>query len=421
MPRSLCSIAWVIVLIIGIQVGEASNASWPQWRGPGFQGSTGQGSYPESWAGEDGLAWKFELPGRGFSTPVVWNEHIIVTAPIDGKDGVLNLDFSGKPRWQTALTPEKSGKHRNASGCNPSPITDGETVFAYFKSGTLAALDFGGKVIWQTNLQQIFGEDKLWWDVGTSPVLTRDYVVAMVLHGGDSGLVAFHKKSGEIAWQLERSFEVPNENWDSYTTPIVIEHAGQEIILVWGADHVTAHRVSDGGFLWSSGGFNPNSKPNWPSVASPVVAGDVLVVTYGRGQYTAGIRLGGEGDVTEANRIWTREGVGAFVPTPAVHNGKVYLLGDRGEITCIDPESGETIWEDALPKHRGKYYASPTIAGGSLYAAREDGVVFVARIEGAFEVLSENPMGEKMIASPVPVADQLLLRGEQSLFLVGSN
>jgi len=94
MPRSLCLFAWVIVLIVGVQVVEASNASWPQWRGPGFQGSTGQGSYPESWAEEDGLTWKFELPGRGFSTPVVWNEHIIVTAPIGGKDGVLNLDFS---------------------------------------------------------------------------------------------------------------------------------------------------------------------------------------------------------------------------------------------------------------------------------------------------------------------------------------
>jgi outer membrane protein assembly factor BamB len=344
-----------------------------------------------------------------------------VTAPIDGKDGVLDLDFSGKLRWQTALSQERSGKHRNASGCNPSPVTDGETIFAYFKSGTLAALDFGGAVIWQTNLQQIFGEDRLWWDVGTSPVVTREYVVGMVLHGGQSGLVAFHKKSGEIAWQLERSFEVPNENWDSYTTPLVTEQDGEEIILVWGADHVTAHRAADGGFLWSSGGFNPESKANWPSVASPVVAGNVLIVTYGRGQYIAGIKLGGKGDVTATHRLWTRESLGAFVPTPAVHEGRVYLLADRGQITCIDPGSGETIWAETLPKHRSKYYASPTIAGERLYAAREDGTVFVVRINGGFKILSENPMGEKMIASPVPVAGHLLLRGEQSLFLVGSN
>ena len=420
MSKHLYTIAWILVFVAATQAGEVTAASWPQWRGPGFTGSTGFGTYPVAWAEGNGLTWKFKLPGRGFSTPIVWGEHIVVTAPIEGKDGVLDLDFSGKVRWQTALTPERSGKHRNASGCNPSPATDGESIFVYYKSGTFAALDFNGEVRWQTNLQEIFGEDQLWWDIGTSPVLTDRYVVGMVLHGGKSGLVSFHKKTGEIAWQIDRSFECPRENWDGYSTPLVVEYEGQEIILVWGADHVTAHRASDGELLWSCGGFNPEREQNWPSVASPVVAGNVLIVAYGRGQFLAGIRLGGSGDVTETHRLWTREDLGAFVPTPAVRDGKVYLLGDRGEITCIDPNSGETLWASALPKHRSRYYSSPTIAGGILYAAREDGVVFVVRITGEFKVVSENPMGEKMIASPVPVANRLLLRGEHRLFLVGS-
>jgi outer membrane protein assembly factor BamB len=242
----------------------------------------------------------------------------------------------------------------------------------------------------------------------------------MVLHGGKSGLVAYEKKTGEIAWQLDRPYDCPNENWDSYTTPLVVDYKDQQIILVWGADHVTAHRASEGDLLWSCGGFNPGGQANWPSVASPVVAGDVLIITYGRGQYLTGIRLGGSGDVTETHRLWTREGVGAFVPTPAVQGGHVYVLGDRGQITCIDPTSGRTLWAASLPKHRSKYYSSPTVTGGILYAAREDGAVFAVRIDGEFEVLAENPMGEKIIASPVPVANRLLLRGEDSLFLVGS-
>jgi len=374
-----------------------------------------------SWSEGDGLLWKYQLPGRGFSTPIVWGEHIIVTAPIEGRDGVVALSFSGEVRWQTAFDPEREGKHRNASGCNPSPVTDGESIFAYFKSGALAVLDFNGGVRWKTNLQEIFGEDKLWWDVGTSPVLTEDYLVGMVLHGGKSGLVAFQKKTGEIAWQVDRPYDCPNENWDSYTTPLVFEYEGEEIVMAWGADHVTAHRASDGRFLWSCGGFNPDGTPNWPAVASPVIADDVLVVTYGRGQFIAGIQLGGSGDVTQTHRLWTRTELGAFVPTPAVHKNKVYLLGDRGEITCLDPNSGETLWTETLPKHRSKYYSSPTIAGDRLYAAREDGVVFVAQLAEKFEVLSENSMDDRMIASPVPVANRLLLRGEHNLFLVGAD
>jgi outer membrane protein assembly factor BamB len=419
MSRYLQTLACVI-LFTGVAVGLPPEANWPSWRGTDFSGSLESGDYPVKWTSTENLAWKFKLPGRGFSTPIVWGERIIVTAPVEGKDSVLSLDLSGKLMWQVALTPERSGKHRNASGCNPSPVTDGEVIVAYFKSGTLAALDFSGKVLWTKNLQDVFGKDQLYWDIGTSPVLTEKYVIGTVMHTGKSGMVAYEKPTGKEAWKVFRQYDTPTENSDSYTTPLVIKRAGQEIILVWGADHVTAHRTSDGKLLWSSGGFNPNQTQNWPSVGSPVVSGDTLVINYGRGAHVAGIRLGGSGDVTKTNRLWTQDGLGAFVPTPAVYDGRIYVLTDRGGINCIDPSSGEVIWSEELPKHRGKYYSSPTIAGGKLYAAREDGVVFAVQISGGFKVLSENPMDEKMIASPVPVAGQLLLRGEEHLFSVGA-
>lgn len=417
MSKCFQTLVCVVVLTGGL-AAQAAETKWSTWRGPDFSGSTGSGPYPVELANNNNLAWKFELPGRGFSTPIVWGERIIVTAPVDGKDSVLSLDLSGKLHWQVALTPERSGKHRNASGCNPSPVTDGELIVAYYKSGTLAALDFNGKVLWTKNLQEVFGEDQLYWDIGTSPVLTEKYVIGTVMHSGKSGMVAYEKLTGKEAWQIGRHYDTPNENSDSYTTPVVIERAGQEIILLWGADHVTAHQASDGKLLWSSSGFNPNQTQNWPSVGSPVVSGDTLIINYGRGAHVAGIRLGGNGDVTKTNRLWTRDGIGAFVPTPAVYDGRIYVLSDRGGISCIDPSSGATLWSGDLPKHRSNYYSSPTIAGGKLYAAREDGAVFVAQIEGEFKVLSENPMAEKMIASPVPVNGHLLLRGEQHLFSI---
>lgn len=420
MSKRFHTVACVLLLSAVGNAAEPPMSNWPLWRGPDFNGSTRSGTYPVKWTADDNLAWKVELPGRGCSTPIVWGDHIILTAPIDGQDGMVDLDFSGKIRWQTTLGPQRKGKHRNGSGCNPSAVTDGRFIFAYYKSGRLAGLDLSGKLLWQTNLQQRFAKDTLFWDVGTSPVLTDEHVVATVMHAGESFLAAFEKRTGSMAWKAARNYDCPIEGDQSYTTPIVIDHQGSQAILVWGAEHVTAHGAADGKPLWSCGGFNPRRKTFWVSVASAVIAGDVAVVPYGRGTHLAGVRLGGQGDVTETHRIWTREDTGAFVPTPAACDGKVYLLGDRGQVSCIDPESGKTLWSDALPKHRMNYYASPTIADGKLYAAREDGVVFVARVVGPFKVLSENPMGEQTIASPVPVGNRLLLRGERHLFCVGA-
>lgn len=421
MSKPLHALATLVLLSAACHAAERPTANWAQWRGPDFAGSAPSGTYPVEWSDGHNLAWKVELPGRGCSTPIVWQQQIIVTAPIGGNDGVASFDATGKSLWQTALGPQRPGKNRRASGCNPSPVTDGKSIFVYYKSGTLAALDLGGNVLWKADLQQVFGEDQLWWDIGTSPVLTEQYVIGTVMHGGESGLVAFDKPTGNMAWKADRNYRCPMENDNGYSTPLVIERGGRQVILTWGADHVTAHGAADGALLWSCGGFNPDRTSFWPSVASPVVAGEVLVVAYGRGSFLAGVRLGGSDDVTSTHRLWTREQLGAFVPTPAVHDGKIYLLGDRGAITCLDPKSGKTLWADALPRHRSNYYASPVIAGGKLYAAREDGVVFVARITGGFEVLAENPMGEQMIASPVPVSNRLLLRGERHLFCVQAN
>jgi len=176
--------------------------------------------------------------------------------------------------------------------------------------------------------------------------------------------------------------------------------------------------------LWSCGGFNPEEKALWPAVATPIVVGDMAVVPYGRNDRKLprlhGIKLGGSGDVTSTHRLWMRDDISSFVPSPASYKGGVYLLRDRGEIECVDPVTGKNHWSAALPKDRSNYYASPLIAGGKLYAAREDGVVFVADVEGEFRLLSENDLGEPIIAMPVPFDGQILIKGTKNLFLFGS-
>ena len=414
----------VVLLLAGPVAGADPPADWPRWRGPQDTGSTELGTYPAR-LDESTTRWRADLPGKGCSTPIVLNRTIYLTAPVAGNDALLAWDWSGNQQWSAVFGRETAGKHRNGSGCNASPVTDGSAVFVYFKSGTLAAVELDGTIRWQTNLVERFGEDQRFWDHGSSPVLTREHVILARLHAGDSWLAAFDKTSGELAWKAARNYTVPLEADQCYTTPLVIQHDGREAVLVWGAQHVTIHDAADGQPYWTCGNFNPEDNKLWPAIATPVIVGDMAVICYGRndrGQPRLhGIRLTGRGDVTASNHIWRRDDSGAFVPSPAVDRGRVILVRDRGEVEGLDPATGRTIWRGEFPKARASFYASPTIAGGRLYAAREDGVVFVASVAAdRFEPLSENNLGEPVIASPVPACSRLYLRGESHLFCLAS-
>jgi outer membrane protein assembly factor BamB len=412
--------AVAICLLIPLPLLAAdSGKSWPSWRGAQGTGSTAEGEYPARFSDTENVVWKVELPGKGCSTPIVVDKQILVTGPADGQDAVLAIDRDGKPLWQAQIGPEKSGTHRNGSAANSSPVSDGKLVFAYFRSGNLAGLDLAGNVLWKTNLQKRFGRDTLYWDIGTSPVLTEKACIIAVMHSGESYLAAFEKESGELLWKVPRNYKTPVEGDHSYATPIVIDHAGKEAILVWGAERLTAHDAKNGEILWLCAGFNPRKQGNWVAVASAIVVDDMAIVPYGRGTHLTGVKLGGDGDVTESHRLWTRNDTGTFVPSPAMYDGKLFLVRDGGEVECLDPKTGETLWNDRFPRSASKYYASPTIAGGKLYAAREDGVVMVADIRDKFTLLSENDLQEQIIASAVPLDGKLLIRGEKHLFCVG--
>ncbi len=324
-----------------------------------------------------------------------------------------------KPFGNFPSEPSAPGNIKTAQAATPPPTTDGKTVFVAFKSGTLAAVDLKGKLRWKADLTQ-YGKDTLYWDFGTSPVLTEKNVVMALMREGGSYLIAFDKLTGEVRWKVSRDFTTAVEGDHSYATPIVFRDQGKESLLVFGAAHLTAHDAASGALLWSCGDFNTKSVKNWPTVASPIIVGQIAVVPYARGELLFGIKLGGSGDVTTTHRAWKREGTGTFVPTPAEYKGNVYLLRDKGQIECVEPVGGKTLWSGTLPKDSSNYYSSPALADGKLYAIREDGVIFVARVEGKFEVLSQIDMGERMIASPVPVSNRLLLRGEKHLFCVGA-
>ncbi|MEZ6056017.1 MAG: PQQ-binding-like beta-propeller repeat protein [Planctomycetaceae bacterium] len=404
---------------LSLTAWSAEGGDWPGWRGPTSNGVAAEGKYPVEWTAEKNVAWKVALPGSSGSSPAVWGDRIFVTCPKDGKNGLLCFDRSGKSLWEAEVGTEKPGKHKKGSGSSPSPTTDGKHVFVYYKSGDVAAYTLTGERVWHHNVQEMFGEDTLWWDLGTSPVLTQNDVVIAVMHSGPSYLVAFNKETGKQSWKQARDLGAPEEAAQAYSTPVVFQEGGQERLAVLGADHATCHDAVTGKELWRVGGLNPTQHKYFRSIAGPVVSDGIVVAPYGRGDTVTAIRLGGEGDVTKSHIAWMESSAGADVPTPIAVNGKVYVCRDKGEVICRDIATGKSLWSATTEKNRNGYSASPILADGKLYLVREDGTTTVLSAADGSQ-LAQNPLDEEFtVATPVFVDGQILIRTFKHLYCIG--
>lgn len=409
----------VCLVVAGVSSAFAEN--WPNWRGPNHNGVATGKSFPTAWSIADNvnIAWKVELPGKGSSTPVVWGDSIFLTSADQGRNALLTYDRQGKEKWRVKFGSERPGKNKKASGCNPSCVTDGHNVFAYFKNGDLACVDFAGKIVWQANLQDKFGEDTLWWDLGTSPVLTKAHCVIAVMQTGPSYLVAFDKATGQVAWKEDRNLGAPEEAAQSYSTPVVLDDNGKETLVVLGADHVTAHDATNGKELWRVGGLNPTGHKYFRSIASAVVENGIVVAPYARTETITAVKLGGNGDVTASHIAWTKKGNGTDVPTPAAADGKVYVLTDKGTVTCMEIKTGSEIWTGQVEKNRFGFSASPVLADGKVYCTREDGKTFVLSAGPEFKVLAANELdGTQTVATPVFADGKILIRTDTHLYCI---
>jgi outer membrane protein assembly factor BamB len=417
------SLTTFIAMILMAMTIHAQN--WPQWRGPGANGVAGQGNYPVRFSATDGVLWKAELPGKGGSTPIVWKDRIVLTSGVgdnaEGEDGVLCFDWTGKQLWQVKLGKQIPGRNPRGSGSCPSAVTDGERLFVFFKSSTVASLDFNGKILWKTNLQESYGPITYFWDLGTSPVLVDGNVVIAVMHEGKSYLLALEQTTGKVAWKVDRNYICNRETAQSYTTPLIITEGNHTTIVVWGADHLTGHDAATGELLWSYSGFNPDKRPAWRTIASPVISQGVAVVPYGRGLYMAGMKISGNGDMTEKEFLWEKSGIGTDVASPVVSNGKVYILSFNGKISCLDILTGKELWQNQLPGGNGVFYSSPTLAGNKLYICSDEGEFYVCEVSPTgIQILNQTKFEDYFVATPVLVQDRILLRGTKNLYCIGN-
>lgn len=418
----------------------AADLNWPQFRGPAGQGVTREAGLPLEWSDRKNVLWKTELPGRGHSSPIVWGNRIFLTTAIEGEvvpgakaikhfsdgqefahpDGVgadrkhtfevLALDAAtGQILWEKTAwegTPVDT-RHRRGSFASPTPVTDGTLVFAYFGSEGLFAYDFDGNFVW-SYAPGVVGTMGV--GVGTSPLLYKDVVVLLCDedNGDRSYVVGLDKKTGKEVWRAARKIQV------SWATPVIVHANDRDELVTSGTEAIIAYDPATGKELWRMKGLESNAVP------SPVAGDDVVVLSAGYPEKLAvAVRPGGAGDVSESRVLWKYTKGTAYVPSPILYDGYVYLMTDKGLLTCLDARTGELKYEGARPPVPASFMASPIAADGKILIMSQDGDTFVIKAGPEHAVLRTNALGEPINASAAVSQGRIYIRGEKHLFAIG--
>ena len=339
-----------LALALGCAAVTLQAENWPQWRGPQMTGVSGETGLPLTWNGQTGenIAWKLPMPSRSGATPIIWNDTIFLNVATEEKTGDLELwavdRTKGAVRWKAPMG-GGNNMQRKQNMSSPSPVTDGTLVWTLTGTGVLKAFDFKGKEIWMRDIQKDYGSFGLNWGYASSPRLHQDALYVQVLHGmktdDPSYLLKIDKKSGKTLWRVERPTDAIRESPDSYSTPAVVQHEGRTEIVVTGGDVVTGHDPATGKELWRAGGLNPDNNPAYRIVASPLVAGG-LIIAPTRVRPMLALRPGGRGDVTESHRVWSFDR-GPDVPSP-VSDGHAGLQRGRPRASCTPSRSRAGRW-----------------------------------------------------------------------------
>jgi outer membrane protein assembly factor BamB len=314
---------------------------------------------------------------------------------------------------------------RKQNMSSPSPVTDGRHVWVMTGVGVLKAFDLGGQEIWSRDIQKDYGRFGLNWGYASSPLLVGNALYVQVLHGmktdDPSYVLRLDAMTGRTVWKVERPTDAPRESPDSYTTPALLQYDGKTEIVITGGDVVTGHDPETGQELWRADVLNPTNNTAYRIVASPVIAGG-LIIAPSRNNPLVALRPGGRGDVSTSHVAWTFAR-GPDVPTPVSDGTYLYVVNEMGVVYCLDLKTGATVYgPERLPPDF--YSASPVLADGKIYVTGEaTGVTTVYRQGPKFEILASNTFGDPcspFCLSSVAVSEgQLFMRTDAHLWVVG--
>ena len=444
MPLLVVAMTAIMALLSLDVAGTTDN--WPGFRGPDAGVAADDPALPDTWSETENVVWKTPIPGMGWSSPVVWGDHVFLTsaisagteaAPVKGlydpgdehgktkaaaqhRWAVYDIDFkTGKVRWTRELqvgTPQVL-RHLKNSFASETPVTDGERVYVYFGSiGLLAALDMSGKTVWTKELGAYNGPQE--FAPAASPILHNDRIYVVSDNTTESFLAAFDRKTGREIWRVRRE-EV--ENW---ATPAIWENNLRTEIVTNGRGKVRSYGL-DGKLLWEFTGMTANVVP------TPFSKHGLLYLSSG---YPGGqvrpvyaVRPGAAGDITlqpgeTSNQYvaWFQPLLGTYQTSALVYGDYYYTLLDRGLLLCHDAKTGKQMYgRQRISPEAAAFTASPWAYNGKVFVLSEDGDTFVVQAGPEFKLLGKNTLNEMALASPAVARGSLFIRTQSALYRIG--
>ncbi|QGJ72359.1 Outer membrane biogenesis protein BamB [Planctomycetales bacterium 10988] len=390
--------------------------AWTDFRGPSSQGISTAKDLPLQWSEEENIRWKQELPGQGWSTPVILDGQLWMTAAKEEGRELYALcvdEASGDLIHEILVFQVENPEPINATNsyASPSPVIEPGRVYVYFGTYGVACLDTeSAEILWSRQDLKLDHKE----GPGSSPVLYEDRLF-LTCDGMDvQYLIALDKSNGKTIWKTERTADFTDvlpDRRKAYSTPLVVETDERTLVVSTGANGGYAYDAETGEEIWKVlyDGFS--------NVSRPVHSGDIVYLNTGyfRPQLLA-IRLGGMQEVTESHLVWSVQKSVSIKPSILKVEDLIFMVTDRGGIaTCLDANTGEVVWMERLG---GNFSSSPIYANGYLYFGDQEGTTSVIRASRDFEVIAENKLDEGLMASPAVSGDSLYLRTPNYLYRI---
>lgn len=437
------SIVTLLCMLAIVSSTAYADANWPQFRGPESRGIGEGANLPDTWSTTENIAWKTDIPGRGWSSPVVWGKKIFLTTVVSqgeieaAKKGLyfggnrdkapnmphfwkvycLDLD-SGKPLWEKQLHEgvPTAPRHLKNSYASETPVTDGKNLYAYFGNVGVWCLDFDGNVVWTTPIKESKTGNN--WGTSSSPVVYKDKLYIVNDNEDESYLLALDTKTGKEVFRKVRDEKT---NW---STPYVWTNDKRTEVVVPGTNKVRSYDL-DGNELWSFAGMSSIT------IATPYPADGLLYVSSGyvmdKKRPVYAIKPGASGDISLADGATSNEFIAWAQPTAAPYNpstlvfgDRMYVLYDTAQLSCYNAKDGAPIYERQRFPEKAGFTTSPWAYNGKVFCLNEDGSTFVVKAGDTFEIVGTNKLAEDDMgmASPAIVGDSVIIRTAPRVYCV---
>ena len=461
---NLTGLACAMMLATGELRGD--EAAWPQFRGPDSNPVSTDARLAEQWGKSENVEWSAEIPGRGWSSPIVTAGKVFITsATTDGpskapqigteysneyvaeltKQGLTQAQVlekvtardielpdevtlhywlscrnlkTGKLEWQREFYKGRppGGRHRKNSFVSETPVTDGRSVYVYVANLGLYAFDLKGKPRWSTPLESL----PIYLDFGTgsSPALAGGLLVIVNDNEKQPFIAAYDTKTGKEAWRQNRDVGARGQPRSAWVTPYLWRHSGRTEIVTVGPAVAISYDLA-GKELWRMSGMSGAPVP------MPFAYEGLLYVNGGRGRPLFAIRPGAAGDISlkqgersNEHVLWSEPRGGTYLPTAVAYEGALYSVSETGILSRFDAKTGSVTYKTRIDPAATAFTSSPWAYNGKVFFLSEEGQTFVVEAGESFKLLHVNTLDDMALASPALAGDRLLLRTEHRLYSI---